>query len=262
MHEIELHTHNATKHLPTLLKQDILTASRDKKWKKIGHNKRLNAYEKKSNDTPTDDRHFRIEGYARGTLHDALTNVCASSTREVFELYSQQYADVKDAKLLHTMQIHDDKVNVVASISIHWVAMSPDAVSRDYCILQVSTSQSTHYMKKYSNTSYQYAGITKDLHGNDVGYVISQSINLYECPDMLYSHGLVRSRFFDAKIIKRSRYDPYLLEIQVEGTLHHKGSVVRSFCKHYMHTLDKLPLFVRGKQRINLLNATACIPKT
>ncbi|DAZ99563.1 TPA: hypothetical protein N0F65_001391 [Lagenidium giganteum] len=174
----------------------------------------------------------------QGSYEDVMGVHYTDNTGDWLNLQKLLFPSTVDAAVIHTI-----RASGVGYLGIKWAAYrsSPLATVRDCCVLEM-------------------VGYTKDHHGRDLGYSISFSLDLPECPEVVQNDKhFMRMRHFSATLIAECRDVDSTTEIFVVGSnemLGTQGS--NALCRLYMTVLNDFSLVIDSR---NILKQT-CVRRS
>ncbi|KAG6609975.1 Myosin-M heavy chain [Phytophthora cinnamomi] len=180
------------------------------------------------------DLHYRLQGTVRASLNDLMGIMYADSTAQAVERRELLYNDSLDAQTMCVLKERSAE-NMQEHISIRWEAINLSNNSpiyqRDMCFLE-------------------YTGVTSDVDGIPVGFMIKQSVERKECVSLKGSHGLSRLDLTEI-VLLRPTQDASHTELTLEGVVRHPenlpGWLVSSFLGNVATSLSKLPIVVQER---------------
>ncbi|CAH0518326.1 unnamed protein product [Peronospora belbahrii] len=218
-----------------------------RRWKQLGSNAGFKRLTKTGNNSR--DVHYRLQGAVRASLNDLMGVIQADSTAQVVERRKVLYNDSLDAHTLCVLKKRSAS-NMQEHISIRWEAINlsnnSSIYQRDMCFLE-------------------FTGVTTDVDGIPVGFMIKHAIERDECVSLKESHGLTRQDFTEIMLLRpkeNSSHTEIILDGVVRRPQNFPGWLVSSFLGNVATCLSKLPIFVQERllARLPMINDWQVVP--
>uniref|UniRef100_K3X083 FYVE-type domain-containing protein n=1 Tax=Globisporangium ultimum (strain ATCC 200006 / CBS 805.95 / DAOM BR144) TaxID=431595 RepID=K3X083_GLOUD len=170
---------------------------------------------------------YRTSGKIQGFYKDILRVHHTENSLEFLNQQTLLYPDTVDAAVLHTMRSTPDQEQY---FGIKWAAMtspSPDIGHRDYCYVEM-------------------LGYTVDFQGKEIGFSVSASVDIPECPNMFATNHVTRVRMRNTMLIIPTQDAQSTSEIFVMGVKEVVDSSLgtNAHHRHFMAILSDMSLVI------------------
>ncbi|DBA00008.1 TPA: hypothetical protein N0F65_002011 [Lagenidium giganteum] len=239
--------HALLEHALTKMRREKIYGGLDESWRDIGANNGFKRYTKVEGKS----QHYRVQGTVRTAMTNLMSAFDVHHDNDLLERRKFIYGDALDGQTLYVIKGKTpDQPHQF--LGIRWEAINVNSAAdgnrNDVCYLE-------------------YAGITCDADGNQVGFKVSHSIPLNEVPSLKKHYGLVRAEGTEVILLRSSRNNHHT-QVIMEGSLDYgtplPGWALSAYLSQLAANLYKLPVTAQNRRlsSMPLLDKSDWVPSS